>query len=132
MGSSPAMARSTAGRCSCSRTTSPCSAALSRLRMRRKSAKHGLGAQDGRADHWVERFAAPASRKASRRSPATRTSSYAIRWRPAWCRNFRPSWAPCAGGAVYLPAITDFTFMVDKTSYMFVTGPDVDRFPAHA
>ncbi len=32
---------------------------------------------------------------------------------------------PCAGGAVYSPAITDFTLMVDKTSYMFVTGPDV-------
>ncbi len=32
---------------------------------------------------------------------------------------------PCAGGAVYSPAITDFVFMVDKTSYMFVTGPDV-------
>src|ERR1700678_2190477 len=32
---------------------------------------------------------------------------------------------PCAGGAVYSPAITDFVFMVDKTSYMFITGPDV-------
>eukprot|EP00760_Papus_ankaliazontas_P004354 PhM_4_TR11825/c0_g1_i1/m.7979/K01966/PCCB, pccB; propionyl-CoA carboxylase beta chain len=32
---------------------------------------------------------------------------------------------PCAGGAVYSPAITDFIFMVDQTSYMFVTGPDV-------
>lgn len=32
---------------------------------------------------------------------------------------------PCAGGAVYSPAITDFTFMVDKTSHMFITGPDV-------
>ena len=32
---------------------------------------------------------------------------------------------PCAGGAVYSPAITDFTFMVNNTSYMFVTGPDV-------
>jgi propionyl-CoA carboxylase beta chain len=32
---------------------------------------------------------------------------------------------PCAGGAVYSPAITDFILMVDKTSYMFVTGPDV-------
>src|SRR5216117_1461529 len=31
---------------------------------------------------------------------------------------------PCAGGAVYSPAITDFIAMVDKTSYMFVTGPD--------
>lgn len=32
---------------------------------------------------------------------------------------------PCAGGAVYSPAITDFVFMVEKTSYMFVTGPSV-------
>lgn len=32
---------------------------------------------------------------------------------------------PCAGGAVYSPAITDFTFMVDKTSQMFITGPQV-------
>jgi acetyl-CoA carboxylase carboxyltransferase component len=32
---------------------------------------------------------------------------------------------PCAGGAVYSPAITDFTIMVDRTSYMFVTGPNV-------
>lgn len=32
---------------------------------------------------------------------------------------------PCAGGAVYSPAMTDFTFMVKGTSYMFVTGPDV-------
>src|SRR5437667_4698744 len=32
---------------------------------------------------------------------------------------------PCAGGAVYSPAITDFIFMVNKTSYMFITGPDV-------
>jgi len=33
--------------------------------------------------------------------------------------------APCAGGAVYSPAITDFTVMVDQTSHMFITGPDV-------
>jgi len=32
---------------------------------------------------------------------------------------------PCAGGAVYSPAMTDFIFMVEDTSYMFVTGPDV-------
>jgi propionyl-CoA carboxylase beta chain len=32
---------------------------------------------------------------------------------------------PCAGGAVYSPAITDFTLMVESTSYMFITGPDV-------
>ena len=38
---------------------------------------------------------------------------------------------PCAGGSVYSPAITDFTFMVDKTSYMFVTGPDVIQTVTH-
>jgi acetyl-CoA carboxylase carboxyltransferase component len=32
---------------------------------------------------------------------------------------------PCAGGAVYSPALTDFTIMVDQTSYMFITGPNV-------
>lgn len=32
---------------------------------------------------------------------------------------------PCAGGAVYSPALTDFIFMVQDSSYMFVTGPDV-------
>jgi acetyl-CoA carboxylase carboxyltransferase component len=32
---------------------------------------------------------------------------------------------PCAGGAVYSPVMTDFVFMVDQTSYMFITGPDV-------
>jgi propionyl-CoA carboxylase beta chain len=38
---------------------------------------------------------------------------------------------PCAGGAVYSPAITDFTVMVEDTSYMFVTGPDVIRAVTH-
>jgi propionyl-CoA carboxylase beta chain len=38
---------------------------------------------------------------------------------------------PCAGGAVYSPAITDFTVMVKHTSYMFVTGPDVIRTVTH-
>jgi len=38
---------------------------------------------------------------------------------------------PCAGGAVYSPAITDFTFMVRDTSYMFVTGPDVIKTVTH-
>ena len=38
---------------------------------------------------------------------------------------------PCAGGAVYSPAITDFTFMVANTSYMFVTGPDVIKTVTH-
>jgi acetyl-CoA carboxylase carboxyltransferase component len=38
---------------------------------------------------------------------------------------------PCAGGAVYSPAITDFTIMVDGSSYMFVTGPNVVRTVTH-
>ena len=38
---------------------------------------------------------------------------------------------PCAGGAVYSPAITDFTIMVEDTSYMFVTGPDVIKTVTH-
>ena len=38
---------------------------------------------------------------------------------------------PCAGGAVYSPAITDFIFMVENTSYMFVTGPDVIKTVTH-
>jgi propionyl-CoA carboxylase beta chain len=38
---------------------------------------------------------------------------------------------PCAGGAVYSPAITDFVFMVRGSSYMFVTGPDVVRTVTH-
>ena len=38
---------------------------------------------------------------------------------------------PCAGGAVYSPAITDFNVMVEGTSYMFVTGPDVIKTVTH-
>jgi propionyl-CoA carboxylase beta chain len=38
---------------------------------------------------------------------------------------------PCAGGAVYSPALTDFVFMVERTSYMFVTGPDVIKTVTH-
>jgi propionyl-CoA carboxylase beta chain len=38
---------------------------------------------------------------------------------------------PCAGGAVYSPAITDFIFQVEKTSYMFVTGPNVVKTVTH-
>ncbi len=38
---------------------------------------------------------------------------------------------PCAGGAVYSPAITDFIFMVENTSYMFITGPNVVKTVTH-
>jgi propionyl-CoA carboxylase beta chain len=43
----------------------------------------------------------------------------------ASCRRSRVIMGPCAGGAVYSPAMTDFIFMVKDSSYMFVTGPDV-------
>lgn len=38
---------------------------------------------------------------------------------------------PCAGGAVYSPALTDFIIMIDRTSYMFITGPEVIRTVTH-
>src|SRR5262249_37929914 len=38
---------------------------------------------------------------------------------------------PCSGGAVYSPAITDFILMVDRTSYMFITGPEVIKTVTH-
>jgi acetyl-CoA carboxylase carboxyltransferase component len=38
---------------------------------------------------------------------------------------------PCAGGAVYSPALTDFIFMVKESSYMFITGPEVVKAMAH-
>jgi propionyl-CoA carboxylase beta chain len=38
---------------------------------------------------------------------------------------------PCAGGAVYSPAMTDFIFMVEDSSYMFVTGPEVVKTVTH-
>jgi propionyl-CoA carboxylase beta chain len=38
---------------------------------------------------------------------------------------------PCAGGAVYAPALTDFTFMISQNSYMFLTGPDVIKTVTH-
>src|ERR671923_202717 len=52
-----------------------------------------------------------------------------IFWRNVQCSGVIPQislvMGPCAGGAVYSPAITDFVFMVEETSYMFITGPDV-------
>jgi propionyl-CoA carboxylase beta chain len=52
-----------------------------------------------------------------------------IFWRNVQCSGVVPQLSlvmgPCAGGAVYSPAITDFVLMVEGTSYMFITGPDV-------
>ena len=52
-----------------------------------------------------------------------------IFWRNVQCSGVIPQIAlvmgPCAGGAVYSPAMTDFVLMVEGSSYMFITGPDV-------
>ena len=48
-----------------------------------------------------------------------------------WCRSSRPFSGPCAGGACYSPALTDFIFMVRDKSHMFVTGPDVVKAVTH-
>jgi propionyl-CoA carboxylase beta chain len=54
-----------------------------------------------------------------------------IFWRNVQCSGVIPQLSlimgPCAGGAVYSPAITDFVLMVEGSSYMFITGPDVVR-----
>src|SRR6266567_6646867 len=58
-----------------------------------------------------------------------------IFWRNVQCSGVIPQLSlvmgPCAGGAVYSPAITDFIFMVESSSYMFITGPDVIRAVTH-
>src|ERR1700745_3940469 len=52
-----------------------------------------------------------------------------IFWRNVQCSGVIPQislvMGPCAGGAVYSPAMTDFIFMVKETSHMFITGPEV-------
>lgn len=58
-----------------------------------------------------------------------------IFWRNVQCSGVIPQISvilgPCAGGAVYSPAITDFIFMTEESSYMFVTGPDVIKTVTH-
>ena len=74
----------------------------------------------------------PDQRRRRRQDPGGRR--LARRLRPIFDRNVRASgvvpqisliMGPCAGGAVYSPAITDFIFMVRETSHMFITGPEV-------
>ena len=59
------------------------------------------------------------------------TSFSANVWRPASIPQISAIMGPCAGGAVYSPAMTDFIFMVEQTSYMFITGPDVIKAVTH-
>ena len=93
---------------------------------------HGSGHEGRRADHRARTIrAARASRRGSSRS---------ARYADIFLRNTLASGVvpqisvilgPCAGGAVYSPAITDVTIMVEGTSYMFVTGPEVVRTVTH-
>ena len=57
--------------------------------------------------------------------------SFATLWRRGVIPQISAIMGPCAGGAVYSPAITDFTVMVKDSSYMFVTGPDVIKTVMH-
>ncbi len=69
--------------------------------------------------------AARASRRAWCRWAPTATSSCATCSAPGVIPQISLIMGPCAGGAVYSPAMTDFIFMVKETSHMFITGPDV-------
>jgi len=88
--------------------------------------------QDHGYGHESRRACARAERLGRGRHPGGRgiAGGYAIffcatRWQAAgWIHNSAPSMGPCAGGAVYSPALTDFILWW-QSSYMFVTGPDV-------
>ena len=75
--------------------------------------------------------AARASRKASCPSAATPRSSCATRWRPASCRRSARSWGPAPAARFTRPRSPTSSFMVEGTSYMFVTGPDVVKTVTH-
>lgn len=64
-------------------------------------------------------------RKASTPCPVMLKSSSATSWLPGVIPQISGIFGPCAGGAVYSPALTDFTLMTEGTSYMFLTGPAV-------
>ena len=124
-GSSRATARSTADSSSSSARTSRSSAARSPRRTPRRSEGHGPRDEGRRADHRPQRFRRRADPGGCRLAgrlcghlPAQRRSP------PASFRRLSVVMGPCAGGAVYSPAMTDFIVMVEGTSYMFVTGPE--------
>ena len=75
--------------------------------------------------------AARASRRASSRSPATPTSSCATRWRPASCRSSRRSWARARAAPSTRRRSPTSSSWSNRTSYMFITGPDVIKTVTH-
>ena len=124
--SSPAAAPSTGGWCSCSARTSPCSAARCPNATPRRSAK---------IMDMAMKVGAPViglndSGGARIQEGVASLGGYAeVFQRNVLASGVVPQLSlilgPCAGGAVYSPAMTDFIFMVKDSSYMFVTGPDV-------
>ena len=91
-----------------------------------------LAVRGRRADHRPQRFgrrAHPGRSRLARRLRRHLPAQHARR--PGSCRRSRWFSGRAPGGAVYSPAITDFTIMVEGTSYMFVTGPEVVRTVTH-
>jgi propionyl-CoA carboxylase beta chain len=92
---------------------------------RKNLQNHGFGHGKRRSGHRTQRF--------GRRQDPGRGQFFGGLCRYIFqkyrCLRSNPSdqryYGPCAGGAVYSPAITDFIMMVENTSYMFVTGPNV-------
>ena len=123
---SPATAPSTAARCACSRRTSRSSAARSARSSARRSSRS-----------WTSRMKTGCPVIGINDSGGARIQEGVVSlglYGEIFRRNVHASgvipqisliMGPCAGGAVYSPAITDFTVMVDQTSHMFITGPDV-------
>ena len=127
---SQVMAGSTAGWCMCFRRTLRCSGDPWRISRQENLPRHGPSDEERRSSHWPERQRWRASKRAW------------YRWGLCgyFYRNVRASGVipqlsailgPCAGGAVYSPALTDFIFMAEGTSYMFVTGPNVVKTVTH-
>jgi propionyl-CoA carboxylase beta chain len=123
--SSPGTAPSTAAPSPCSPRTSPSSAGRWARSSARRSQGHGL-----RHEGRVPRRGLNEGGGARIQEGVVSLGLYGEIFR----RNVHASgvipqisliMGPCAGGAVYSPAVTDFTVMVDQTSHMFITGPDV-------
>ena len=125
--SSPAGARSTAARSSCSRQD------FTDLRRR---ARRGLRREDPQGDgpRRVGRARRSSASTTAAARASRKVSCRSRRYGGIFFRNVKASGVipqisvvlgPCAGGAVYSPAMTDFIFMVKGVSNMFITGPDV-------
>ncbi len=123
---SPDRARSTAGWSSCSARTSPCSAA----RCPRRHAEKICKVMDMAMKVGAPVLGLNDSGGARIQEGVASLAGYAeVFQRNVLASGVIPQisviMGPCAGGAVYSPAMTDFIFMVKDSSYMFVTGPDV-------